>query len=214
MSKRTFLPTSEIQTPVLLKPFGPTLGYHKLEKELIEYLNTSLDGVYIDPNAPDHGDYLAGMIESQPNIPHHHLEQLIRAVRKFMFAYAEGADLVQDHHEWKEGLHVYCSSAWYINQFKNEYNPLHMHPNTAMSCVGFLEIPDDLQLEWASDPDTMDGVLEFTHDTHCVKIRPRVGDFFIFPGTLNHVVYPFRCGGNRRSFSMNFDVIKGLKYEA
>ena len=38
-------------------------------------------------------------------------------------------------------------------------------------------------------------------------VGPEAGDFFIFPGTLYHCVYPFYGSGERRSFSMNFQVI-------
>ena len=38
-------------------------------------------------------------------------------------------------------------------------------------------------------------------------VKPEVGDLFIFPGTLYHCVYPFYGSGERRSFSMNFQVI-------
>jgi len=34
-------------------------------------------------------------------------------------------------------------------------------------------------------------------------VRPKVGDFFIFPADLYHTVYPFQSDGERRSFSMN-----------
>ena len=34
-------------------------------------------------------------------------------------------------------------------------------------------------------------------------VRPKAGDFFLFPSDMLHTVYPFRCDGERRSFSMN-----------
>ena len=34
-------------------------------------------------------------------------------------------------------------------------------------------------------------------------VRPKVGDFFIFPADMYHTVYPFQSDGERRSFSMN-----------
>lgn len=38
-------------------------------------------------------------------------------------------------------------------------------------------------------------------------IIPKEGRFFIFPLWLNHVVYPFRGEGERRSLSYNINVI-------
>ena len=34
-------------------------------------------------------------------------------------------------------------------------------------------------------------------------MKPRVGDFYVFPAHLHHCVYPFKTKGERRSFSVN-----------
>ena len=39
-------------------------------------------------------------------------------------------------------------------------------------------------------------------------IRPRIGDFYIFPSYMFHSVYPFKTPGERRSFSMNLSVVE------
>ena len=42
-----------------------------------------------------------------------------------------------------------------------------------------------------------------------LKVKPVVGDFFIFPAHLQHTVYPFKTDGDfeRRSVSFNADFI-------
>ena len=35
------------------------------------------------------------------------------------------------------------------------------------------------------------------------EIKPKVGDFYIFPAFLMHEVHPFRGEGERRCFSFN-----------
>ena len=42
-----------------------------------------------------------------------------------------------------------------------------------------------------------------------MKIKPKVGEFFIFPAHLQHTVYPFKTDGDfeRRSVSFNADFI-------
>ena len=42
--------------------------------------------------------------------------------------------------------------------------------------------------------------------THTFLVKPSVGDFFVFPADLIHMVYPFESDGERRSFSMNMTV--------
>ena len=43
-------------------------------------------------------------------------------------------------------------------------------------------------------------------------MRPKAGDFFIFPADMYHTVYPFKTDGERRSFSMNI-VVSELEQE-
>ena len=71
--------------------------------------------------------------------------------------------------------------------------------------------------EWAEDDldhHPSHGHLQFAHgtDTHYsvsnFMIRPRVGDFYIFPSYMFHSVYPFKSPGERRSFSMNLSVVE------
>ena len=44
--------------------------------------------------------------------------------------------------------------------------------------------------------------------THTFLVKPTVGDFFVFPADLIHMVYPFYSDGERRSFSMNMQIIQ------
>ena len=37
-------------------------------------------------------------------------------------------------------------------------------------------------------------------------IQPNVGDFYIFPYDVEHLVYPFSGDGLRRTMSLNYDV--------
>ena len=43
-------------------------------------------------------------------------------------------------------------------------------------------------------------------------ITPKVGDFYIFPYDMQHVVYPFTGDGMRRSIVFNFDITRNKKY--
>ena len=104
-----------------------------------------------------------------------------------------------------------------VRQYAHEYNPLHIHTGCALSCVGYLKLPDGIDQEWAEDDldhHPSHGHLQFAHgtDTHYsvsnFMIRPRVGDFYIFPSYMFHSVYPFKTPGERRSFSMNLSVVE------
>ena len=44
-------------------------------------------------------------------------------------------------------------------------------------------------------------------------MKPRVGDFYVFPAHLHHCVYPFKTKGERRSFSVNCTISATYKEE-
>ena len=56
---------------------------------------------------------------------------------------------------------------------------------------------------------------KFLQNLYIIKYKPRVGDFFIFPAHLQHMVWPFKTDGDyeRRSMSFNADFISKTEYE-
>jgi len=115
---------------------------------------------------------------------------------------------------------------WIISQKDNEYNPIHTHTNCHISTVMYLKIPEYLpsrksrQVVLKSQNNTTsysigeDGAICFVNNavrdqiwaTATMTILPAVGDFYIFPASQGHTVYPFRTPdgkGERRSVSFN-----------
>ena len=103
-------------------------------------------------------------------------------------------------------------SMWIISQKDNEYNPCHVHTECALSTVMYLKIPEYLPSRKSHRQD--DGAIAFTGPAgkdHVwgnpnLTYRPQVGDFFLFPASQQHMVYPFRTTdgkGERRSVSFN-----------
>ena len=102
---------------------------------------------------------------------------------------------------------------WFNEMTDGEYNPLHAHSGT-LSAVFILKIPEylpsrkkttDGALCFIGKP--LEGGMELGHRD--IKILPLVGDLFIFPASLRHMVYPFRTPdgkGVRRSVSFNVDI--------
>jgi len=101
------------------------------------------------------------------------------------------------------------NAAWVNFQIENEYNPLHRHDNPyhqsfQLTSVIFLEVPNII-----NNNKFPDGYLQFsngnsnTMEKNDHYVLPEVGDFYIFPSTLNHIVYPFNGKGIRKSISIN-----------
>ena len=109
-------------------------------------------------------------------------------------------------------------NAWINDMFAGEYNPAHFHTSknslVGLSSVLFLKTPDTYGEEIINPKTPSNGHLEFIggqqHSLAISQIRlsPKVGDFFIFPYTLVHTVYPFSGTDQvRRTLSYNCDIL-------
>ena len=81
-----------------------------------------------------------------------------------------------------------------------------------ISSVGYLAIPEGMKKEQEQKLKGHAGGIEIQFgqcqlfSVNTVRVRPEVGDFFIFPWWMRHMVYPFKTKGERRSFSFNTEL--------
>ena len=112
-----------------------------------------------------------------------------------------------------EKWYTKMTSLWIVSMKDNEYQPMHDHINCSISAVTYLKIPEYLP---SKNPDQNDdGAICFLNNVsrdftwpqdRYMKLHPVLGDFYIFPSSILHQVYPFRTPdgkGERRSVSFN-----------
>jgi len=108
------------------------------------------------------------------------------------------------------------NSIW-VNEMKvGDYNPVHIHRGiifTGLSSVMILKLPKDMGPEIARPDRPMNGRLQIMGNTagQFAKLdyapKVKIGDFYIFPYDMRHVVYPFtNKKAKRRTLSCNVDV--------
>ena len=108
------------------------------------------------------------------------------------------------------------NSVW-VNEMKaGDYNPVHIHQGklyTGLSSVLILKLPKDMGPELARPDQPMNGQLQIMGSAsgQFVKAdfspRMKIGDFYIFPYDMRHLVYPFNNKKEkRRTLSCNCDV--------
>ncbi len=206
-----YIPNGEQE---FVAPFGPVIGYKKMPQELVDYLNDN-----VEQPLQDWSNRLVGKVKEErlftPEISEtfcSFMADFIFSWYKYLFSRAALFTKVLDEETYKYNLDV--SNGWYVRQHENEFNPVHIHTGCDASSVGFLALPEGIQQEWEEDEKdhySAVGNLNFFHgeagnwyDRGSFLVRPRVGDFYIFPNGLRHCVYPFKTVGERRSFSINF----------
>jgi len=109
------------------------------------------------------------------------------------------------------------NSIW-VNEMKaGDYNPVHVHQGrvyTGLSSVMILKLPKDYGPELTHPEQPMNGQLQilgnvagqFATTDYSPKVK--IGDFYIFPYDMRHVVYPFtNKKAKRRTLVCNVDVV-------
>ena len=108
------------------------------------------------------------------------------------------------------------NSIW-VNEMKaGDYNPVHIHQGklyTGLSSVMILKLPKDMGPEIARPDQPMNGQLQILGSaagqfvTADYSPQMKIGDFYVFPYDMRHVVYPFtNKKAKRRTLVCNCDV--------
>ena len=115
-----------------------------------------------------------------------------------------------------QGYKMEINSIW-VNEMKaGDYNPVHTHQCkgfTGLSSVMILKLPKDMGPEIARPDQPMNGQLQILGSasgqfvTSDYSPQMKIGDFYIFPYDMRHVVYPFtNKKEKRRTLVCNCDV--------
>mgnify|MGYP006105061519 FL=1 len=194
---------------------GTTVVKFNLPTELVDVINMKYDEN--SKNLKSHNEQLAGKIAEEKQIDGI-LNDDIKSV--FHFCFQEYLNVIQKT-KWNPTL----ASAW-INEMKSgEYNPVHYHTGVnselGLSSVLMLKRPDWYGVEASRTERPANGWLEFTGGNQDplsvsqIRSDAQVGEFYVFPYTLLHGVYPFNSTDEvRRTLSYNCDLIKPTKDNA
>ena len=202
-----------------LFPFAPMIMYAKMPMDLVRRMNKYANKTVKDEKkvkSLDHSNNLVGKLKQEFLIESDELNKFLPFFNNVVGKYLD-TDLSRSFKSLAQGTGygIEYKSAWIVRQFAGEYNPAHIHTECSMSCVGYLRLPEKIEEEWEEDYKDhypSNGHIEFLHGSagkmhqHTLMVKPSVGDFFIFPADLIHMVYPFKSEGERRSFSMNIEV--------
>ena len=202
----------------IIRPFGPTIMKATLPDDLINDFNQEcLDISNNKKEKVDWSHHLAGRVEEEYLITKDLLNKYGSWFNGVVCRY-----LIPDeksYEENKEKFSVSIREGWYVRSYEGDFNPFHIHFGCHISTIGFLKLPNDIEEYWKEedkDHSPYGGYTQFRYgflSLNCpnnLRVKPKVGDIYIFPNWLDHQVYPFRSKykkpdtrGERRTFSLN-----------
>ena len=191
----------------LIKPFGPWIAKINIPDDILLKLNNYVDQIIIDEEKSkkqDLGRKLAGNVKQEFELDENFRKESgwENLLKKASSKWIEVAIK-------KKISEFNILDTWIVRQFANEYNPIHFHSGH-LSGAGFLKLPNDFGKTTQDGKINQNGSLTLVHgskqflSSSMYRITPKVGDFYLFPHYLMHMVYPF-YGNNeeRRSISFN-----------
>ncbi len=208
-------------------PYGPAIGYAKLPDELVSDFNKGCEDIVKDKELSKSQDWshnLVGQVEQELLIPNDLINKwgkwFLSQVREHVSAYFNQLTIpnqnifsvpMKEAQQAANNLQINVQAAWYVRSFTGDYNPIHTHGNCELTCVGYLKVPNLSNERKEGRPNN--GVLEVMNNAGAsdvtffendrIGFTPKVGNWYLFPASLRHGVYPFKAEGERRSFSIN-----------
>ena len=124
----------------ILSPFGPKIAKLKFSNSIIKKINNEVDKIIAQEKLSKKYDYskkLVGQVKQEIELPKifikKNLDKLIsNSIRSFIKS-TTGKNIKK----------VKIKNIWVVNQYANEYNPVHYHDGH-ISGVGYLKIPKNL----------------------------------------------------------------------
>ena len=195
----------------LIRPFGPSIAKITIPKEMVDVLNKYIDQLIVDTQKSKQlsaGASLAGDVTQEFKLEKEFSKKIgwLDLISKGVFQWIQ----MSNNQNIKEFKMI---DSWIVRQFKNEYNPVHMHGGH-VSGAGFLKVPKNfgkyVQEEKQGVKNYAGGTFNLIHGSKqflskpTFQIKPEVGDFYFFPNYLMHTVFPFKdTDEERRSISFN-----------
>ena len=203
-----------------IRPFGPTVIKGKVPEFLLKLVNEKCDELLGDPKLAKQWDWspnLAGNVKQEVRMPPEWIDkegqQLIFLIGEMVKQYLS-IPPASETLEAKKVSKMVLESMWAVSQWAGDFNPAHMHDGE-LSGVFYTKMPKSIDKERkAEDHYPCVGDIVFMSGDpkmfsgHKLQHSPEVGDIFMFPSWLTHMVYPFRTPDEeRRSISFNVKLV-------
>lgn len=204
----------------------------QLPMPMVDDLNTYLDDLMVAEDREDHSKNLVGQIQSGQQLTMNaEDEKVIRftqTINQLGMEYVKHfVRRIGSSKLFPDNMQVGVDEMWSVHSYEGDYNPIHDHsvPSiTGLAATTWTKVPEQITKQKSPNDGeynlfgasgNSDGFLAFNYGktsslddpmlkppTTCT-IQPEVGKLFIFPIWLQHMVYPFKGEGERRTIAAN-----------
>ena len=200
----------------VLRPFGPPIFKVKIPDEMIIKINDYSEEIISNEKKAkelDSGNKLAGNVTQEFLLD----EDWVTNSGWLNFLYSVSKHAMKVYSS-KDITKFNVTSTWVVRQFQNEYNPVHNH-TSHLSGVGYLKVPTNFgdTVQKKDNIRDKNGKIIFVHGSQqflsraIFPVTPIVGDFYLFPSYLLHLVHPYYDTlEERRSISFNATIDESL----
>ena len=206
----------------LLKPFGSTILKSELPDDLVKEFLDDLNTIRSSPEKTQghkFGHRLAGNLYRELLVSH---PVMLKWKQKYFDPLI--VNYAISHYKHKKVKQIIVTASWHNIQKSGDFNPNHTHTHFEdrhvspdISTVGYLKLPKSMKdYKHSKQHHNVGGNLEFTEGTEDMftnsnyLVEPITKDFYIFPSSLRHAVYPFYSDSEtdeRISFSFNAKIV-------
>ena len=199
---------------------------------MVNDINDYLDEYKEDENKKSLADTLVGQIYQGEQLLMDNADPRLKEYTDFVCGL--GADYInfftqQTVTKLKAPKAVAIDETWSVHSYEGDYNPIHDHGTKTImgiSTTGWTKVPQQiLDQPVAGSPEyslyntsgVCDGYIAFNYglnqlmDTDRLRppqsfvMQPEVGKLLVFPSWLQHMVYPFKGEGERRTIASNLN---------
>jgi len=204
----------------------------QLPMPMVDDLNLYLDNLMVAEDRSDHSKHLVGQIQSGQQLTMNaEDEKVIRftqTINQLGMEYIKHfVRRIGSSKLFPDNMQVGVDEMWSVHSYEGDYNPIHDHsvPSlTGLAATTWTRVPEQITKQKSPNDGeynlfgasgNSDGFLAFNYgktsslDNPMLKppttctIQPEVGKLFIFPIWLQHMVYPFKGEGERRTIAAN-----------
>ena len=199
-----FLGQSIIKYEVPLEVFVGLNELYETQKKHLPNANKQLAG-----KIPDEVSlFYSGLTNEKMHTHNHISDDLLKWFSAVFKHYLDWNKTI----DYKMKVH----SIW-VNEMKaGDYNPVHIHRGEIFTCLSslmILKLPKDMGPELTRPDEPMNGQLQILGNASGQFVKSdyspqmKIGDFYVFPYDMRHVVYPFtNKKAKRRTLVCNCDV--------